>query len=47
MQSLRIGDPLDKNTDIGAINNPEQLKKIQDYVDTGQSDLLGSTHPTV
>lgn len=38
MQSLRVGDPLDKNTDIGAINNPDQLKKIQAYVDTGQSE---------
>ena len=38
MQSLRVGDPLDKNTDIGAINNPEQLKKIQAYVETGQSE---------
>lgn len=38
MRSLRIGDPLDKNTDIGAINNPEQLKKITAYVEAGQSE---------
>ena len=28
MQSLRVGNPLDKNTDIGAINSKEQLDKI-------------------
>jgi len=32
MQTLRIGDPLDKNTDIGAINSLEQLNKIQGIV---------------
>ena len=36
--SMRIGDPLDKNTDIGAINNPEQLEKIKSYVETGQAE---------
>ena len=35
MQSLRVGDPLDKNTDIGAINSPEQLKTIERYIDAG------------
>ena len=29
MQSLRVGDPLDKNTDVGAINSAEQLKTIE------------------
>ena len=38
MKSLRVGDPLDKNTDIGAINNSDQLEKISSYVDTGQSE---------
>jgi aldehyde dehydrogenase (NAD+) len=28
METLVVGDPLDKNTDIGAINSKEQLKKI-------------------
>jgi aldehyde dehydrogenase (NAD+) len=32
---LRVGDPLDKNTDVGAINSREQLKKITSLVDAG------------
>jgi aldehyde dehydrogenase (NAD+) len=32
---LRLGDPLDKNTDIGAINSREQLAKIEDLVRSG------------
>jgi aldehyde dehydrogenase (NAD+) len=32
---LRVGDPLDKNTDIGAINSKEQLDKIRDLVRSG------------
>src|SRR5205085_4676084 len=28
MQTLRVGDPLDKNTDVGAINSREQLNRI-------------------
>ena len=35
MKNLRIGDPLDKNTDIGAINSSEQLKRITELVDAG------------
>ena len=35
MQSLVIGNPLDKNTDIGAINSEEQLKIINKYIDIG------------
>jgi aldehyde dehydrogenase (NAD+) len=35
MTSLRLGDPLDKNTDIGAINSREQLVKIQELVASG------------
>ena len=30
IQTLRIGNPLDKNTDIGAINNKPQLEKIRE-----------------
>ena len=33
--TLRLGDPLDKNTDIGAINSRAQLDKIHSLVDTG------------
>ena len=32
---LRVGDPMDKNTDLGAINSREQLGKIRELVDAG------------
>ena len=35
MDSLIVGDPLDKNTDIGAINSKMQLDKIKEYVKLG------------
>ena len=35
MQSLYVGNPLDKNTDIGAINSKEQLETIEKYVSIG------------
>jgi aldehyde dehydrogenase (NAD+) len=35
METLRIGDPLDKNTDIGAINSREQLDRITELVQSG------------
>jgi aldehyde dehydrogenase (NAD+) len=35
IQTLRVGDPLDKNTDIGAINSREQLQRIRELVDSG------------
>ena len=35
METLIIGDPLDKNTDIGAINSKMQLDKIKQYVKIG------------
>jgi len=35
MQSLYVGNPLDKNTDIGAINSKEQLETIEKYVKIG------------
>ncbi|MBV1905462.1 MAG: aldehyde dehydrogenase family protein [Pseudomonadales bacterium] len=35
MQTLILGDPLDKNTDIGAINSKVQLDKIQSYINIG------------
>ncbi|GAB1308136.1 aldehyde dehydrogenase family protein [Urechidicola sp. KH5] len=38
MESLIVGDPLDKNTDIGAINSEKQLKTIQDYIQLGQEE---------
>ena len=33
-----IGDPLDKNTDIGAINSKEQLKTIEKYIAIGKKE---------
>ncbi|MCH2148509.1 MAG: aldehyde dehydrogenase family protein [Phycisphaerales bacterium] len=38
MQSLRVGDPLDKNTDVGAINSKTQLKTIERYIDAGSDE---------
>jgi aldehyde dehydrogenase (NAD+) len=35
METLIVGDPLDKNTDIGAINSKEQLQKINEYLKIG------------
>ncbi|HEX4264748.1 MAG TPA: aldehyde dehydrogenase family protein [Verrucomicrobiae bacterium] len=35
IQTLRVGDPLDKNTDIGAINSKPQLEKIRELVQSG------------
>ncbi len=36
--TLRLGDPLDKNTDVGAINSKMQLEKIKQLVATGEED---------
>jgi aldehyde dehydrogenase (NAD+) len=33
--TLRVGDPLDKNTDVGAINSRQQLQKIEELVESG------------
>ena len=38
LDTLRIGDPLDKNTDLGAINSADQLAKIQELVASGTSE---------
>lgn len=38
MKTLRVGDPLDKNTDIGAINSASQLKTIQKYIELGKAE---------
>jgi aldehyde dehydrogenase (NAD+) len=36
--TLRLGDPLDKNTDIGAINSAAQLEKIRELSDSGEAE---------
>ncbi len=36
--TLRVGDPLDKNTDVGAINSREQLDRINELVDAGRDE---------
>ena len=38
MQTLRLGDPLDKNTDVGAINSKMQLEKIKELVASGEEE---------
>ena len=38
MGTLRVGDPLDKNTDVGAINSREQLEKIKELVAAGEEE---------
>ncbi len=38
METLIVGDPLDKNTDIGAINSKMQLEKIESYLKIGQEE---------
>ncbi|WP_310378741.1 aldehyde dehydrogenase family protein [Flavobacterium sp.] len=38
MQALTVGDPIDKNTDIGAINSKKQLTTIQKYIEIGLAE---------
>jgi aldehyde dehydrogenase (NAD+) len=38
LASLRLGDPLDKNTDIGAINSAAQLARVQALADSGEDE---------
>lgn len=38
METLIVGDPMDKNTDIGAINSKEQLNTITNYLSIGQKE---------
>jgi aldehyde dehydrogenase (NAD+) len=38
LETLIVGDPMDKNTDIGAINSKEQLSIIQKYIKIGQEE---------
>ncbi len=38
METLIVGDPLDKNTDIGAVNSKKQLQTIKDYIKIGLNE---------
>lgn len=38
MASLRVGDPLDKNTDVGAVNSRQQLATIEKYLKLGREE---------
>jgi aldehyde dehydrogenase (NAD+) len=46
MAVLRVGDPLDKNTDVGAINSKEQLGKIRELVQSGVDEGAVMHQPT-
>ncbi|MCB0889648.1 MAG: aldehyde dehydrogenase family protein, partial [Nocardioidaceae bacterium] len=45
MAILRVGDPLDKNTDIGAINSKSQLDKITELTESGLAEGADSWSP--
>jgi aldehyde dehydrogenase (NAD+) len=45
MGRLRVGDPLDKNTDVGAINSAEQLERIETLVAAGVAE--GASRRTI
>ncbi|MDQ4037166.1 MAG: aldehyde dehydrogenase family protein [Actinomycetota bacterium] len=38
LKTLRVGDPLDKNTDVGAINSAEQLARIRELSEVGEEE---------
>jgi aldehyde dehydrogenase (NAD+) len=38
LSTLRVGDPMDKNTDVGAINSRQQLDKITELVEAGREE---------
>ncbi len=47
MATLRVGDPLDKNTDIGAINSKAQLDRITELVEAGTEEGAEIYQPPV
>jgi aldehyde dehydrogenase (NAD+) len=46
LDTLRVGDPLDKNTDIGAINSASQLAKIEELVAAGEEEGAAMYQPS-
>ncbi len=38
LSTLRVGDPMDKNTDVGAINNAAQLARIDEMIEAGTAE---------
>ena len=46
MESLYVGNPMDKNTDIGAINSKQQLDKINKYIQIGLKEGAEMYQPT-
>ena len=47
MSLIRVGDPMDKNTDLGAINSKEQLNKITEISKTGDAEGANRWSPEV
>jgi aldehyde dehydrogenase (NAD+) len=47
MSLIRVGDPMDKNTDLGAINSKEQLNKIEEIAKTGDAEGANRWSPDV
>jgi len=45
LKSLRVGDPLDKNTDLGAINSRPQLETIEKYLTIARNDGIDLREP--
>src|SRR3954462_581652 len=43
--TLRVGDPLDKNTDVGAINSAEQLARIRELAEIGEAEGASKWQP--
>jgi aldehyde dehydrogenase (NAD+) len=46
METLHVGDPLDKNTDVGAINSAAQLATIRELADSGVAEGAERWSPT-
>jgi len=46
LKSLYVGNPLDKNTDIGAINSKEQLEIIKSFISIGKKEGAEIYQPT-